>query len=113
MKQYEVMYFGSDNIVRTKIVEADNAIEARKNVTKEDGTFIKARQLGLHRKAVTYTAVYLFKDGEGGYYAESRDMELGGYTKSRKGVVNACHKDALGEHPEALTVYIDNIKDKE
>lgn len=107
MKQYEVMYFGSDNIVKTKIVEA------RKNVTKEDGTFIKARQLGLHRKAVTYTAVFLFKDGEYGYYAEPRVMELGGYTESSKGVVNACRKDALGKYPEALTVYIDNIKDKE
>lgn len=113
MKQYEVMYFGSDNIVKTKIVEVDNAIEARKTVTKEDGTFIKARQLGLHRKSVTYTAVLLCKDGEGQYHAEPHVMELGGYAESSKGVVNACHKDALGKYPEALTVYVDNIKDKE
>lgn len=113
MKQYEVMYFGSDNIVKTKIVEVENAIEARKTVTKEDGTFIKARQLGLHRKSVTYTAVFLFKDGEGRYYSEPHDMELGGYTESRKGVVNACQKAALEKYPEALTVYIDCIKDKE
>lgn len=112
MKQYEVMYFGSDNIVRTKTVEVDNAIEARKTVTKE-GTFIKARQLGLHRKAVTFTAAFLFKDSEGRYYAEPHDMELGGYAESRKGVVKACHKAALEKYPEALTVYIDNIKDKE
>lgn len=113
MKQYEVMYFGSDNIVRTKTVEADNAIEARKTVTKEEGTFIKARQLGLHRKAVTYTAVFLFKDSNGYYYSEPHDMELGGYAESSKGVVKACHKAALEEYPDALTVYIDNIKDKE
>lgn len=113
MKQYEVMYFGSDNIVKTKIVEVENAIEARKTVTKDEGTFIKARQLGLHRKSVTYTAVFLFKDGEGRYYAEPHGLVLGGYTKSRKGVVNACHKAALEKYPEALTVYIDNIKDKE
>lgn len=113
MKQYEVMYFGSDNIVRTKTVEVDNAIEARKTVTKEEGTFIKARQLGLHRKAVTFTAVFLFKDSNGYYYSEPHDMELGGYAESSKGVVNACHKAALEEYPDALTVYIDNIKDKE
>lgn len=113
MKQYEVMYFGSDNIVRTKIVEVDDAIAARKTVTKEDGTFIKTRQLGLHRKSVTYTAVFMFKDGEGRYYAEPHDMELGGYTESRKGVVNACQKAALEKYPEALMVYVDNIKDKE
>lgn len=113
MKQYEVMYFGSDNIVKTKIVEVENAIEARKTVTKEDGTFIKARQIGLHRKAVTYTAVYLFRDSEGRYYAEPHDMELGGYAESSKGVVNACHKSALEKEPDALTVYVDNIKDKE
>lgn len=113
MKQYEVMYFGSDNIVRTKTVEADNATEARKTVTKEEGTFIKARQLGLHRKAVTFTAVFLFKDGEGRYYAEPKEMELGGYAESSKGVVNACHKAALEKEPDALTVYVDNIKDKE
>lgn len=113
MKQYEVMYFGSDNIVRTKTVEVDNAIEARKTVTKEEGTFIKARQLNLHRKAVTFTAVFLFKDSNGYYYSEPHDMELGGYAESRKGVVNACHKAALEDCPDALTVYIDNIKDKE
>ena len=113
MKQYEVMYFGSDNIVRTKTVEADNAIEARKTVTKEEGTFIKARQLGLHRKAVTFTAVFLFKDSEGRYYAEPHDMELGGYAESRKGVVNACRNAAMENCPEALALYIDNIKDKE
>ena len=113
MKQYEVMYFGSDNIVKTKIVEVDDAIAARKTVTKEDGTFIKARQLGLHRKAVTFTAAFLFKDNEGRYYSEPHDMELGGYDESRKGVVNACHKAALEKYPDALTVYIDNIKNKE
>lgn len=113
MKQYEVMYFGSDNIVRTKTVDAENAIEARKSVSKDEGTFIKARQLGLHRKSVTFTAVLMFKDSEGWYYAEPHDMELGGYAEFSKGVVNACHKAALGEYPDALTVYIDNIKDKE
>lgn len=113
MKQYKVMYFGSDNIVRTKTVDAENAIEARKSVSKDEGTFIKARQLGLHRKAVTFTAVFLFKDSEGRYYSEPHDMELGGYSESRKGVVNACHNAALENYPDALTVYIDNIKDKE
>lgn len=113
MKQYEVMYFGSDNIVRTKTVEVENAIEARKSVTKEEGTFIKARQLGLHRKAVDYTAVLLFKNGNGDYYVEVHNDTLGGYSETSKNVVNACYRDALSKFGTALTAYVDNIKDKE
>lgn len=110
MKQYEVMYFGSDNIVKTKIVEADNAIEARKTVTKEEGTFIKARQLGMHRKAVVYSVAVIEPQEDETPVMKVHHTTLYGVGAESKSVKAKCLADAAKKFPNGNAYYIYNIE---
>lgn len=110
MKQYEVIYFGSDNIVKTKIVEADNAIEARKTVTKEEGTFIKARQLGMHRKAVVYSVAVIEPEEDETPVMKVYHTTLYGVGAESKSVKAKCLADATKKFPNRDVYYIYNIE---
>ena len=113
MKQYEVMYFGSDNLVRTKVVEAEDSIAARKTVTKEEGTVVKTRQLNAHRRGVKYKIALLTRNEEGGFDAVCHDEELDGVSSSAKSAYGCCRLDATAKYPDALAYYIYDIADKE
>lgn len=110
MKQYEVMYFGSDNIVKTKIVEADNSTEARKTVTKEEGTFIKARQLGMHRKAVVYSVAVIEPEEDETPVMKVYHTTLYGVGAESKSVKAKCLADAAKKFPNRDVYYIYNIE---
>lgn len=113
MKQYEVMYFGSDNVVRTKVVEAEDSIAARKTVTKEEGTVVKTRQLNAHRRAIVYKVAMLTCNEEGDFDAICRYEELYGVSSSSKSAYGCCRADVAAKYPDALAYYIYDIADKE
>lgn len=110
MKTYEVMYFGSDNIVRTKTVEVNNAIEARKTVTKEEGTFIKARQLDRHSRAVVYSVACIEPDEDGDPVMKVYHTTLYGVGAESKSVKAKCLANATKMFPNSEAYYIYNIE---
>ena len=110
MKTYEVLYADSNNVLQVKTVEADNAIAARKSVSKEEGRFIKSSQIGAVRKAVNYEVAVI--EVEGGeprmkIYKET----LNGSSSTAKTTHAKATVDATRKHPNVYGYYVFNITD--